>query len=224
MDARKSHHPIEQLGYAPPAPWYCRSRFLMRIVVVMFVIVGAVILWKRGPAIDARMRLNRLQSRCMEFDWRNGWGSTKGKPSAPIPQWTQFYLAMSGTAQKSDGMLFLGTMRSPSGNERLVAVDCCWSASSSRPSVLLRAHVCIPGSMLRNPRWAGKNTSSDGAIPIDSPSLKFAALDPLARDHLIIKTGGDVIIDGWLQDNDDLIFELRSDPTPPPPATSAPSP
>jgi hypothetical protein len=130
------------------------------------------------------------------------------KDQSFIPQeWRRFHQAAFARALLSDGTVFLGEMKTPSGKTRLVAIDCLWLRGGLH-GVSFVPRVIVPGTIMRDPLSSGGRVTNS-VLP-GNASMQFGQIDPNDSSHVVITAtidGKRVVIDGWLRDNDTIDLE-----------------
>ena len=138
--------------------------------------------------------------------------------------WQQFYARFSPPGRAAAPVVFLGEMRRRDGSARLVAVELSTPSNPGRPSagaLRLEYHVIRPGGLWSRPRLVADDSwGVSSPLPrqsADGVRLYPARMDPSDSSHLILRLevgdqGGPVreaIVDGWLRDDDTILFEPR---------------
>jgi hypothetical protein len=243
----------DALHYAPPPPLRRRRVFRrVALLLALLIAVGAGIRW--FPLLREHVLLQILQRRCMNYQPAPGQVVfDKGAATAALlkdpkytalrwsepaaysvpKDWSDFYALLSPPGLKSWGTVFLGTMRTPQGETRLVAVDMTVDntlATGSMDAFLLTARVIEPGWPLRRPRLI-TSTSWRFILPTSHYPVTPAVVDPADPSHLILFNGA---IDASLQEGDTVTMRdlnrftpggFGSTPAagPTPPAPSSPA-
>ena len=205
------------------------------LLIVGAAVVAAGVWW--FPVIRERVVLFALQRRCMNHAPPAGevvfcegterasslmsdgrYRHFAGPPQAAflVPKyWSDFYAALSPPGFKSHGTVFLGGMKTPAGETRLVAVDLVIDSSSE---VLLTARVVRPAWALGRPTLVSAGIYRFPRSGLTVSAVTPGRLDPQDPAHLTLFGGG---IEGWLRDDpvgDQVELYLR-DFTPPAPSS-----
>jgi hypothetical protein len=215
-----------------------RRKFVRRVVllVLVAVVVAAGVWW--FPVVRERAVLYLLQRRCLnhappadEVVYAAGaerasslmsdgrYHHFAGPPQAAflVPkEWSDFYTALSPPGFKSHGTLFLGRMKTPEGETRLVAIDLVIDSSSE---ILLTSRVILPGTLHKRPVLL---SASIYRFPADLPGAAVTPgrTDPADPSHVILFGGR---VEGWLRDDEpaDAVELYQFDLTPPAPSSPA---
>ena len=212
-----------QLEYARAPRWRGgrRLRWVIIVALVLIVLLGS--LKFLGPAWT-HVRLLRYQARCMEHADPPGklvfaWKAPVGGPQVynlgrQVLEWNQFYSLFSPPGGRSAWTVFVHEMRRTDGARRLVEVD-LFGATGEMTTPRLDSTVIEPGSLFSRPQLRG---GGSWYTPFQSVSDRRALqlfagqADPADASHFTIafkygERGG--TIDGWLRDDDGVLFELR---------------
>jgi hypothetical protein len=238
-----------ELQYAPPSKHALSRKIIARVVTgLALAAIGVfVALWL--PRVWRDYQLLRLQRQCLEcqppvgsisFDTRTSslpqlqrsnsdfWSTPIGNGSAVgwMPSyWVSFYnRASMSTILRCRGTAFLHRMRSPAGNERLVAIGVYIAADA--PGIPIRRPAADGGPMLSPivinlgtlnspprelypPQSATSLQLSDDST---ETAIYFGQPDPKRHDHFtidFIRRGEPLTVDGWLRDDDTVRLEFR---------------
>lgn len=141
--------------------------------------------------------------------------------------WERFYAIFSPPGGKHDATVFIRELRRPDGSTRLVVVEASPGLSSMpdhlvtllfAPPIRFDSTVISPGGILQQPQLCS-NTSwltPFGFVNMTKFRLYAGQVDPTNPSHFTIAfdyPDHSGTIDGWLQPNDSILFELR-DPLP----------
>ena len=212
---------------------------------VLLVVVAAVVaagIWL-FPHVRDRVTLQLLQRRCMkhapsgnEFVYHEagGWhgllydrryqmrGGPRPAAFLVTRDWRELYVRLSPPGFRSDGTVFLGEMKTPDGDRRLVAVDMVIDSSSE---VLLTARVVEPGSLLRRPRLATASIYRLRSDALLAEPVTPGKVDPRDPARVLLFGGR---VEGWLRDDtvngslcNDHVELYPRDLTPPAPSSPA---
>ena len=210
--------PPPELCYRPAVPWHHR---LPVRPLVWCAAVAAVWLstFTWGPQAWAKVQMLYWQSRCMSF---------AAPPKTPqsdvglflagsgsIPhEWRRLHELLDGSPPTSLGTVYLHERVSPSGNRRLVAVDVQrLPGCVEEPVPFAITRVVLPGGLFARPREPVTNDSIyllEGAVRV-----LWGSSDSGDESHFTIayqvEGGADILIDGWLRDDDTVKLERRMD-------------
>src|SRR4051812_23793610 len=122
------------LDYAPPLPWR-RTRTARRIVLGTIVLTTVLVAWRFAPRAWHQARLLYWQRQCMNHVAPSGQVVYSQKDSVALvaPEWARFYELLSPPGGRPNATLFLHELHSPSGNRRLVEVECSQSWDITSP-------------------------------------------------------------------------------------------
>jgi hypothetical protein len=211
-----------QLEYAQPLRWRQRKAFRRAAfaAALLLLILGSLKFLR--PAWN-HARLLHYQRRCLThvevpgtivFDAAN----LTRKINA---DWERFYALFSPPGGKHGATVFLHELRRPDGVTRLVAVEADLPASAMPRQLLLMfaplrldSTVIVPGGLLEQPQLQS-NGSWLTPFNFSDPSglyLHAGQIDPANPSHFTIAfdyPDHSGTIDGWLQPNDSILFELR---------------
>jgi hypothetical protein len=208
-----------QLDYARPPAWHRRRRVRRIVLLLAIVIVGlASVKWLGAGWRHAQLLY--WQRQCMRHTVSPQQVIDPAAPSSwtQVRQWQEFYRLLSPPGRRPSPVLFLHEMRRKDGPPRLVAIEFWPRMGNFATFCEFNYHVFEPGGLWSRPRLL-KSGSSPMLTYIREipPKLYTAQLDPQDPSHLDLKyvgTRGDVpdvtvIIDGWLQADDTILFQER---------------
>jgi hypothetical protein len=131
-----------------------------------------------------------------------------------VPAWHRFYTLVSPPGLRSDGTPFVGELRTRSGRDVLVAVDVTTYAPLPQPNFHIRAFT--PGAGWTPPKQVLDHMRG-APLPLGKNVRVFVGRsDPANLSHFTIPfeiDGRAGTIDGWLQENDDVLLEVRPSAT-----------
>jgi hypothetical protein len=186
------------------------------------LLLAALIAYRFAPLAWRQARLLYWQSRCMNYSAPADRivYSTRGSVWVIPAEWSKFYALMSPPGLHSEATVFLRERISPMGNRRLVAVD---MLRANHGMLLPVGRVIIPGSAIASPTEYPQHRGIIPEAAVDSDSIIIAGQpDAVDASHFtirMIENGTQMIFDGWLRDDDQVLLEPR--PTPPPPSTQS---
>jgi hypothetical protein len=207
------------------------------LLVLLAGVVAAGVWW--FPAVRGRAVLYLLQRQCLnhappadEVVYAAGaerasalmsdgrYHHFAGPPQAAflVPQyWSDFYSALSPPGFKSNGTVFLGRMKTPDGDTRLVAVDMVIDSSSE---ILLTSRVIQPGTLHKRPVLLNASIYRFPSADLTGAPVTAGRTDPADPSHVILFGGR---VQGWLRDEDpaDAVELFQFDVTPPAPSSPA---
>lgn len=148
--------------------------------------------------------------------------------------WIDYYQRVSQVRPTSLGVPLLHRLRSPGGNDRLVAVNVyptdyvgLTKYTPGGMGISVGATVIEPGTLVTPPR---RLTFADNTLSLTRDStdvaVYFGQLDSAHADHFMIDAvveGTAIVIDGWLTDDDRVVLELRRPPLVTPPVPPSPA-
>ncbi len=223
----QSHHVPDQ----PPQLQYqsasavSRRKKTNRILASIVIILVSVVLVRIGPLAFRHIRLLSMQSHCMGF-------------RLPVDQtWPIYNLRswddlVSAIGVNSYGhLLFLHERSTPEGRSRLVAVEGNFMVTldglARLASPELAAHVIRPGDLLSEPRYIPPMAGPYPRVEmLGTISSIKSETDSQNASHFTIsfETTLDlrIVVDGWLQNNETVLLEIRP-AVPIPPPTSSPA-
>jgi hypothetical protein len=232
------------LHYAPDVPQLRRQRRRGRIVLVITFLALGAFLAAAAPKLLNEYRLLSLQTQCLDYapaadsivfdsrpqsmpQWSRSDPQTisgsLGTPTgisfvAKVPAfWRAYYGRVYPPGMVTIGTAFLHRLRTPNGQERLVAAD-LFHFKAHLEGIGITARVIIPGRLGRAPM---ERSQGGGEwlvfLPTDGTSIVFHAGqgDPQNADHFSIDYAADEkksVVDGWLRDDDSVYFQVRSSP------------
>jgi hypothetical protein len=236
--------------YAPPVSPVRRVARRWTLPILLALTAASAYWW--APPLAYRLRLAYWQDKCARHTYppghvvfegdpgrarsliAGGSHSTGGTNAAAYyvpPEWERFYALLSPPGFRSQGTAFLHALRTPSGGERLVAIDI---QLVNGTDLKWRGRVFERGSVSRLPRELP--TSSGGGIvwrdaPPSRERVLAGILDPADPSHFTfeVHTGPDdpepTVFDGWLREDDGILVQARqrstaADPISPPPPAS----
>ncbi len=218
---------LNPLAYSPAPPKFRRR--LVRLLLIIFFIVGSVLIWRWNKPLIAHTRLifwQRSSAKCMfptdavlasdEFPSKS--------VAAPIPSfWTSYEAQCTSptplravSPRFSNTLLFLHERRSPAGHTRIVGVRCYLTYLSSASVIQsLEPIVVEPISWFSlSSRPVIHAGGYPGGYPVDAIVRVYAGQpDPTDASHFTIGNtvdGRPGLVDGWLTDNDTLKLKVRS--------------
>jgi hypothetical protein len=224
----------------------------MLLIGALFLI-GAAARWY--PTTRDRLSLYVLQQRCLEYCppanevvYESGFSEEgRGRTSALLADpryqpmsngsgaylvptdWSDFYARLAPPGLKSDGTVFLGRMKTPRGDTRLVGFDLVVHRlpSGLPPGLLVTARVIRPGPAVGRPALLSATSvnlyavSPSGLTSFTNP-ITPGQIDPNDPAHVILFGGR---VDAWLKDDDTVDVApragLASASTPPAPGYPA---
>jgi hypothetical protein len=191
-------------------------------MILATLVLASLIAWRLAPRAWRQARLLYWQNKCMNYTApadRVVFSSTQ-RLSPPDDPWTRFYSLLSPPGSQSAGTIFVGALTSPNGNRRLVAVE-CFPDPSTADWLYLSPIAVVPGSALNPPRQMIHWELLLNTPHVIGPGLCYAGqLDPQDKSHFTIRfvrDDGEMILDGWLKNNDRVLLQKRFIP---PPASS----
>ena len=227
-----------ELAYAPKPP--LRRRKVVRQTVLLALLAGVVaagVWW--FPVVRGRVVLYLLQRRCLNhappadevvYDVGAERASAlmsdgryhhfAGPPQAAflVPKyWSDFYSALSPPGFKSHGTVFMGRMKTPDGEARLVAIDMVIDSSSE---ILLTSRVVQPGTLHKRPVLLSASIYRFASAELTGAAVTPGRTDPADPSHVILFGGR---VQGWLRDEEpaDFVDLFQIDVTPPAPSSPA---
>jgi hypothetical protein len=212
-----------QLGYAPPAAWHRRRR--TRRVLLIVALLGAVLASTRWLSAGWRhARLLYWQRMCLDYTVSSDQIPDSRGP-ATIKAWREFYQLFSPPGRKAAPVIFLHEMRREGWPPRLVAIEVAdqqWTHGEGTQTItVFDCHVIDPAGLWSGPRLLSNSSWNRGPHYFAGRGgylkVRHAQLDPADISHLTIRYERSVkgepaesgIIDGWLQVEDALLFEVR---------------
>jgi hypothetical protein len=225
MDVGASQMPAEppppsQINYAPSVP---RARRLVRrywLRTALLVLLASAYWW--APPAWRRVQLVYWYDRCLAHQPPLGTvvqndGPPSANNTAYVPDaWRRFYTLLSPPGFQSNGTVFLGGRRTPTGRKVLVAVDLAEafraSAANTGDTQVFHVRAFEHGGLPSGPKQFLDAQPSVSLLPV----VRFLAgqPDPADPTHFTIMldvTGGTAVIDGWVRE-DRVVLELRPAP------------
>jgi hypothetical protein len=216
-----------QLDYAQPLRWRQRKGFRRAIfaAALLLLIFGSLKFLR--PAWD-HARLLHYQRRCLAHVDAPGTIAFDGGNAVPnaVDDWERFYRLFSPPGGKHGTTIFLHELRRADGSKRLVAVEADLPLSSMPVQLLplfaaplrLDSTVIVPGGIFELPqlRSNGSWLTPFGFVDRAGFRLHAGRVDLANPSHFTIAFDYPAhpgTIDGWLQPDDSILFELR-DPLP----------
>jgi hypothetical protein len=220
------------LDYAPPLPWYRRSR-ARRLVWVAVAMLTLLLVIRAAPRAWNHVAMLYWQGQCMDYvapadqvvyDQLATPGVTAGPPTTAIvpASWRSFYMRASpsvpvGSSVCSATAFLHRRTDSSSGADRLVAVDVFPHIRSQGSLIYLACRVFTPGTALRRPREEGlrmrDQVLDDLLVDFSTRIRVFAGQpDPADASHftIVMELDGEPrTLDGWLLDDDTIKLERR---------------
>lgn len=223
------------LDYAPAPGRALRFiRKAIRIILLCAVVVTAYI-W--GPPAWHQTRMLYWQRQCMKFaapvDQVVYDGEViSGRTIAPPTCWAEFVdsAAHVGPALASlpnyGSLVFLGELKTPSGESRLVAVAFTsqvnwWLHGYLSPGMSYQVWVLKPGSAFSPPELISQNSTlsidvaSSNAQPL--PRFYFGQRDPADPSRFTVRyrvSGQEDVVDGRIDDTGQITLTQQMPPTP----------
>jgi hypothetical protein len=217
-----------QLEYARESPWH-RRRSARLVVLLCFglLVLSATARWGNQMLmrIKAKYYFNQSMAWTAPSDYVAYQRHTQGwMPDGTVAvPWQNFYQNYTGSLPVSVGTLFLHERTSRGGNRRLVAVDVV-GAEPHLGRVHANMRVFSPPVGIA---WPKQRTTSIATLPLATNDGLFKIFagqpDPNDPSHFtIVYEGGNHrgVIDGWLQDGDNVLLELRRESVTTRPVTS----
>jgi hypothetical protein len=201
-----------ELNYAPRPPVHHRRGFRSWIFLVVSICLLISGRWWLPPAWR-RTALLYWQHRCLVYQPPNDQVVCETNPPVHVipAAWARFYSLFSPPGFDSQATLFLHEMQNPAGQRRLVAVDLAtWNFGGGAYQVYAR--VFTPGDLLRPPTESAKDTCLRGEADWGGYKIFAGIADPADHTHFTIHclgAGGDRLFDGWLQNDDTIVFGMR---------------
>jgi hypothetical protein len=206
-----------QLDYAQ-APAWRRRKVVRRGVIAGAVLLALLASLKfAGPAWN-HARLLHYQKRCLVYA-ESGDRIVFDEAASRIPvasDWDRFYTLFSPPGGRVDPIVFLHELRRKDGSSRLVAVQFSTIKSPTRFTGFgtLESTVVELGGFWRRPQLRGNSSWNAPCKPWhgDYFHLHFGQIDAANSSHFTIAiTYGEYhsTIDGWLQEDDNILLELR---------------
>jgi hypothetical protein len=201
-----------RLEYAPRPPMYRRKRF--RRVVIVSSVLFAVASYFWGPGVWHRVQIMYWQNRCLNYTARpnhvvlemTGDGHEQSDPEDS--PWTHYAQLTNGPKESP---AFLHEMHRPDGAARLVVVG-AFHGGLFGDDLAFHAGILSHASFARPMAWCGEGESSLLATGFRPFKVFAGQLDPANPSHLTIDyelDGRRFIMDGWLDNNDQLSLDYR---------------
>ncbi|MEO6436232.1 MAG: hypothetical protein ABIP55_10810 [Tepidisphaeraceae bacterium] len=216
-----------QLDYAKRPPR--RRRVLLFLVLLALAAAAVPLAINYTRALAYRFQVRRSYDRCAEYAVAPStlvYDESPSQADSPIkvnrisripPLWTDFCHAAGAGQIRSNGTLFLGERKSPSGDRLLIGVDITgWSRGG--PVILYcNARTFFPASVLELPhQTASLGTESINFGPTEGLLRLFAGqADPNDASHFTVAytlSNQAGVIDGYLQNDGSVVLELRRTP------------
>ena len=220
-----------RLDYAPPPPLHKRKA-ARRVVLVVVGFALVLLGLKLGPVVWHRVQLVYWQDRCLDYrpadgqvalqmDYVNGrWQSTGTVPA----EWSRFYFLLSPPGVASGGTAFLGRVRTPGGDERLLVADVdvgditYWNEAMARlehKTIGLNVRMFEPGSVVRPPREMpvttfNKRLSKLPNVVAESAKVSVGRRDAKDASHVVVEFATDGrkgAFDVWVTGDNTVVVE-----------------
>jgi hypothetical protein len=225
-----------ELAYAPATPWRRRRRTIRRAVLALLLLAAAGCFWWWHEPLIAHGRLLYWQHKCQTHTFApdavvassNGPGVITAAPIPPY--WTSYEAAanpavilVSGIGRGPSGpsitfsqaVVFIHSLRSPAGHERIVAVRCVPMYLTSGSVIQAFQPVAVEPAAV----WplTSRPTLSEGKFSGGYPvrgAVKVFGGQPDAADHshftiAYTVNGRRGVIDGWLRDDGTVDLRVR---------------
>jgi hypothetical protein len=215
-----------QLDYAQPLRWRQRKGFRRAVfAAALLVLIFGSLKFLRSAWEHAR--LMHYQRRCLSHVEAPGTVVFDAATSTRKinSDWERFYALFSPPGGKHGATVFVHELSRPDGGTRLVVVEADLPVSAMPRQLFLLfsplrldSTVIAPGGLLEQPqlRSNGSWLTPFGFSDPTGLYLHAGQIDPANPSHFTIAfdyPDHSGTIDGWLQPNDSILFELR-DPLP----------
>jgi hypothetical protein len=203
-----------QLDYAQPRSWRRRKGVRRGILLAVLLLAGLGSVKFLGSAWD-HLRLLYYQGRCLGHAEQGGRVVYDG--TAVVGKvdrdWERFYALFSPPGGQFSGTVFLGELKRPDGERRLVSVDLAAGKDVNGAALSLDYQVIKPAKLweraaLCSNRWWAIPWERHGAVT----RVYAGEKDPVDASHftIAIERGGKrEVIDGWLRGDDRVLLEGR---------------
>lgn len=224
------------LDYAPaPAKAWHWVRRAFRFVLFGGLIVATYI-W--GPVFWHHAQMLYWQRQCLDFDGLAGQmvydnGLSGGQVIPPPACWAEFVdsaaqvgPALSGLPQFGS-LVFVGQLKTPSGDPRLVAIAFThqlnwWAPGQLGPDLSYQTWVLKPGSLLSPPQSISQSDAADKDVLLSvtvppAPQFYFGQVNPADPSHATIRLqawGQEDTVDVRIDDAGQLTLTQRNPRSP----------
>lgn len=217
-----------QLNYAQTPKWH-RRKLTKRIVIAVIVVALLPFVIRLARSSIYRAQLVYWQNRCLSYrpeqqqpvlKWTDSSKTIKVSGFTPT-DWTNFYSLLSPPGSSPSGTAFVSSVRTPAGEERLVAIELFFGTGLTHPpnltsELLVNVHMIEPGSLLQRPRemkvtvFRDKLFSHRGDLRQGHVEMGYRdASDP---SHFVIPyvvSDQRILIDGWITGDNTVVLEDR---------------
>lgn len=218
MEGSLHSHPLD---YAQPQA--ARKRLWRRIELSIITLLILFVLGYVGPIAWRNVRLVQLQRACLSHQYPADKVvlSEKAGIALTSPEWTVFHGTISSAPRMDQATIYLHERTSPNGTRRLVSVlgyvgvPVKGPAGASGLAPVVRVYrlgtpTSPPREVLqpRDPRYQ----VFDGSAGL---TVFGGQSDPKDLSHFTIRMldgAREVLLDGWLRDDDSILLEPRSTP------------
>ena len=199
-----------ELQYAPRPPLR-RRRVVRRVLLLLSLTVVVVAGVKWFPRVREHVMLQVWQRRCLSYTPPVGEVVYDGDPQRAAallardgryqkmpgstagaflvqPAWSNLYATLSPPGLRSHGTVFLGTLRTPDGEDRLVGIDMVVQGGAP-DAVMVTARSVEPGSLLRRPRVVASTSTEFLNYGIRGMTVTPATADPNDPTHVALFGG-----------------------------------
>ena len=196
-----------QIDYAPKPPPHLRWQRRAVISFAAILVIGLA--YQYIPVAWRNARLFYWQKKCLKFmapaDELIFDGNLNDMSGHATP-FEDFYRIYSPPGSSANYVAFLHERLSPNGIHKLVVVEA--TPYSGGHEVNLRGRCFELGSLVSPPTEGGLFLSSAGGNEFPAP-IHAGQIDPADSSHFTIECGGGMIVDGWVKDNNNVLFEPR---------------
>jgi hypothetical protein len=228
-----------ELHYAPSTP--SRRLHLVRWLLLSALLAAVVLSLRWAPILWRRARILYWQRQCMTYDAPQdapvtGY-RTRGRVTITvIPEpWQKLSQLLSPFGGVSScGTAFLHERMSPSGHRRLVAVDLHLPGPLTGHDTGLECdqNVLVPGGILSEPTaspylhggWLPPQAVMSAGYSLTVFPMPIDTIDQSHIRFRVQEQNEELIVDGWLRDDDIVVFDPPRPATPPAPPSTASSP
>jgi hypothetical protein len=218
------------LEYAPRPRWW-RRVWVGRVVKVVVVCAVVAVVWQWGVPLWHHVSMQYWVRKCLAYEMPRdlvvydegeeeseflgvaGYEAIYLKPGHPaaaaglpspvgfVPEpWRRLYPKLAG-GREADATVFMGMLRSPGGNERLVVVDVVIAPSGGGMINSTRTMVINPGSMFRRAKVLSVSSmhgEDHTAAGIRGTMFGPVRIGPYANDRMMYGR----VLAGQVHDND----------------------
>ena len=205
-----------QLEYALEPSWR-KGKRARRAIITGILLLGVVasVKWV-GPAWT-HGRLLYYQHQCLthsEVPSRIVYDDDERRTLAVVARdWEQFYSVFSPPGGRFNATVFLGELQRKNGTARLVSIDARAIPELDLLVHQFDIHVIEPAGLWKPAKLCSNTTwrvPDPAGFSIDR--IHAGLRDPSRADHFTItleRSGGELIVDGWLRDDDSVLLEAR---------------